>query len=184
MDKIKNNPNKRKIFSRILTVFTVAISLLAALLFFLGIKTRIDKSPVVLFGYSISIVVSPSMEPEINVGDLIVVKHVDVNFPKVGDNVVFKSLIKGLEGEQVVHKVVEKGEDEKGIYFVTKGVNNSEKDSELVRKENFVGVEIAHSSFWGAVIGFFTRGQTFLLFLIIVVSAYVLIINVIHILAE
>ncbi len=184
MDQMKNNPNKRKIFSKILTVFTVVISLLAALLFFLGIKTRIDKSPVVLFGYSISIVVSPSMEPEINVGDLIVVKHADVNFPKVGDNVVFKSRIKGLEGEQVVHKVVEKGEDEKGIYFVTKGVNNSEKDSELVRKENFVGVEIAHSSFWGAVIGFFTRGQTFLLFLIIVVSAYVLIINVIHILAE
>ena len=42
-----------------------------------------------LLGYQVFTVISGSMEPEYNVGDLIYVKKVDVNTIEVGDDITF-----------------------------------------------------------------------------------------------
>ncbi len=51
----------------------------------------------------------------------------DVN---VGDIISFKK-----NGDLIVHRVIEKGEDEKGVYFTTKGDNNNISDGKI-RIEN------------------------------------------------
>ncbi len=63
-----------------------------------------------LGGYTNGIKIIPSNPEQINIGDII-------TFEK--DNIL------------VIHRVVDKGEDEKGFWFVTKGDNNQETDGKI-----------------------------------------------------
>ncbi|MDN8988772.1 signal peptidase I, partial [Staphylococcus aureus] len=63
------------------------------------------------------------MEPEINTGDLAIVKSIDADDVKFGDIITFK-----YEGKVVTHRVVEKNEEG----FITKGDNNNSNDTEIV----------------------------------------------------
>jgi len=45
---------------------------------------------------------------------------------RTGDIVTFEQ-----EGELIIHRVIEKGEDEQGIYFITKGDNNQFPDGKV-----------------------------------------------------
>ncbi len=55
----------------------------------------------------------------------------------VGDIISYKS---DKLGGVVIHRVIEKGEDEKGTYFVVKGDNNPVSDPEKVRFDQVQGI--------------------------------------------
>lgn len=57
---------------------------------------------------------------------------------KAGDVISYQSSY-GL----VIHRVIEKGEDEEGVYYLVKGDNNSFKDPFKVRFEEVKGVVVA-----------------------------------------
>ena len=88
-----------------------------------------------LIGYQCYNVISPSMEPEYSVGDLLYVKKVDVNTVQVGDPITFI-----LNEDLVVatHRVVEI--DAENQRFYTKGDANEIADSEPVHFNNVIGV--------------------------------------------
>jgi len=69
----------------------------------------------------------PDSSEEINIGDII-------SFWSFADIENKKRL--------VVHRVIDKGSDEKGIYFITKGDNNPKKDKQKVRFEEVDSVLI------------------------------------------
>ena len=48
----------------------------------------------------------------------------------VGDIISFEQ-----NGDLIVHRVVEKSEDEEGVYFITKGDNNSASDGKIRFKD-------------------------------------------------
>ncbi len=79
-----------------------------------------------------------SMDPVIDTGaNGIEVKPSSPNDIKVGDIISFSSpLTDGL----VVHRIVDKGVDNKGVYFTTKGDNNPASDPGKVRFEDINGV--------------------------------------------
>lgn len=88
-----------------------------------------------LLGYRVFTVISGSMEPEYNVGDLIYVKKVDANTIKVGDDITFI-----LNEDLVVatHRVVRiDGEKQ---HFYTKGLANEIEDNDPVHFNNVIGV--------------------------------------------
>ncbi|MBW2979151.1 signal peptidase I [Candidatus Woesearchaeota archaeon] len=58
---------------------------------------------------------------------------------KIGDIISYKSELCDCI---VVHRVIGKGVDEKGFYFIVKGDNNPVKDPEKVRFEQIVGVVV------------------------------------------
>ena len=138
-------------------VFAIAAALFALFFSLLVFFAAAKGGNASVFGYSFSIVLSPSMEPEIMTGELIVVKAADITEVKIGENVVFTSVIVGMSGERVVHKAESIGEDEKGIFIVTKGVNNQSVDVDLVRENNFIGKEVFHSLLLGNAIAFLER---------------------------
>ena len=70
---------------------------------------------------STGVVITPSSEDKINVGDVITFRK---------------------DGELVVHRVVEKGYDGQGAYFVTKGDNNNVEDGKI-RFEDIESVLVA-----------------------------------------
>lgn len=88
-----------------------------------------------LMGYQVFTIISGSMEPEYNVGDLIYVKKVDPQTIKVGDDITF------ILNEDLViatHRVVRI--DTEKQHFYTKGLANEIEDSDPVHFNNVIGV--------------------------------------------
>jgi signal peptidase len=114
----------KKIWNVASTILVVAIVLCAV--FLMGSR---------LLGFKCYTVISGSMKPDYNVGDLIYVKDVDVNTIKVGDPITFI-----LNEDLVVatHRVVRI--DTENQRFYTKGDANEIEDSEPVHFKNVIGV--------------------------------------------
>ncbi|MBQ9486035.1 MAG: signal peptidase I [Clostridia bacterium] len=151
--------------------FTVSaiLFLIAIAVFGVSVRAKRENRAPTFFGYSFSIVVTNSMEPEIKVGELLVVKDADISDVKVGDYAVFTSLSEPIKGERVVHEVIAIDTDENGLYLTTKGINNPTQDAEPVRESNFIGKSAMHSAFLGAVFGFFTRIESAMLIAVLII---------------
>ena len=113
---------------KIWNITTTALVVLAVICAVFLMGTR-------LLGYRCYNVISGSMKPKYQVGDLIYVKKVPIESIKVGDDITFI-----LNEELVVatHRVVRIDEEKK--HFYTKGLANETEDSEPVHFNNVIGV--------------------------------------------
>ena len=115
---------EKKVWNIISTVLVILIVLCAV--FLMGSR---------LLGFQCFNVVSPSMEPEYGVGDLIYVKQVNPEYIKEGDVITFlvnEDLLVGT------HRVVRVDRENK--HFYTKGDANQVEDGEPVHYNNVIGV--------------------------------------------
>ena len=106
-------------------------------------------------------VTTGSMEPEIPVGSLAVVKHVDAASLTEGDVIAYEK-----DGAVVVHRVLEI--DAAAAEITTKGDANDVQDPRPVKYDEVIGVVTHHYDSLGAVMGFVTgqKGKILLLSLI------------------
>ena len=87
-----------------------------------------------LLGFKPTVIVSESMAPTFQVGDMLVVSPVDPSFIVVGDVIQF------TKGDAtIVHRVVEIQPFQGVFWFVTKGDANDAPDSELVSETEIIG---------------------------------------------
>lgn len=98
----------------------------------IGIRTFTDNPQPTVFGWSWSVVISGSMEPNISVNDL-VIAHRQGSYEEK-DIIVFKKA-----DTAVVHRIIEKNQDE----YITKGDNNNTPDQNPVKPEMVVGKVVA-----------------------------------------
>jgi signal peptidase I len=75
-----------------------------------------------------------SMAPQINIGDVAIIKKCGPNDVKVGDIIEYK-----MPDFTVVHRIIEIKQENGKFYFVTKGDNNSSKDKDLVTEDQLIG---------------------------------------------
>lgn len=97
-------------------------------------KSRPNSVPSV-FGYKPFVVLSGSMETEIYVGDLVIVKEVDSSTLKENDIIAFRN----SDNLVTTHRIVDVVNDKSGVCFETKGDNNNTKDDEIVCSNNIEG---------------------------------------------
>ena len=76
------------------------------------------------FGMGVGVVLSGSMEPDISIDDVIIVKKIEPQEYRKGDVVVYQS-----NRMLVVHEIIEISED--GKYVTTKGKANNDADSPI-----------------------------------------------------
>jgi signal peptidase len=88
-----------------------------------------------LFPLQPIVVISGSMRPALDVGDVVIIAKVPADTIKPGDIIQFRE----AEGVAVIHRVVEIHETEAGKFFITQGDANSEPDANPVIPENVVG---------------------------------------------
>lgn len=88
-----------------------------------------------LFGFEYKEILSGSMAPVLNVGDIVLISKSNMNEIQVGDIISYK-----LDENTIVHRVIEI--DEEGL--VTKGDAASEKDGIVVTEAEFGGKVIFH----------------------------------------
>ena len=86
-----------------------------------------------LLGFRVFNVISGSMTPKYNIGDLIYVQKVDPSEVKVGDDITF---VLNEELAVATHRVVEVNTEKR--YFVTQGLTNDTKDAPVLF-ENLIG---------------------------------------------
>lgn len=165
---MEKNKTKR-IFSFVGFFVSLAIFALALSVFILSFTSKSQNRPVELFGYSFAVVVTDSMEPEIKVGDMIIIKSCDIRDIKVGDNAVYIGQSGNFAGKSIVHKVIDVGADENGVWLQTQGIANKLPDPDLVRESFFIGVEKSHSAALGAFISFLRKPLNWLYIIIIIV---------------
>jgi signal peptidase I len=79
-------------------------------------------------------IASGSMEPEIDVGDVAIIKKCNANDISVGDVIEYQ-----MEGYTVVHRVIEKKQKNGEYFFKTKGDNNTTADNDEVNEDQLIG---------------------------------------------
>lgn len=90
--------------------------------------------------FSLYTIVSPSMEPQIKVYDVILnIKVDDKKDIKAGDVITFISTSNISYGMTVTHRVTEVINGKEGLEFKTKGDNNLTEDSDTAKAYNILG---------------------------------------------
>ena len=125
--------SEKKAIKVIGTVLRIVITVIASIIlgvnvYILNAKRLAGNQLPMPFGYGAAIVMSGSMSPALEVGDLVIVKEVSEEGKtaqedlSVGDVVIFE------DGESfVIHRVIEKNESQKT--FTTKGDYNNAADA-------------------------------------------------------
>lgn len=120
----------------------VILVLLALFLAYYTINTKLYASRGEKFEPFVSLytIVSGSMEPNINVWDVVISKKVksptDI---KVGDVITFTSTSSISRGMIVTHRVMEVKKTDQGYVYKTKGDNNLSPDSAYAEYNNVIG---------------------------------------------
>ena len=116
-------------------ILTLIFSLLLSVVAFY--QTDYDGLIAKIFGIGILKVESGSMEPEISIGDIIIIKECEQY--KINDIITYK-----VDNQYLVtHRIVEGN----GNSFVTKGDNNNAIDNKKIAKESIEGKVIYKSNF-------------------------------------
>ena len=115
----------------LLLLFLTAATLL---IFIFQAKGNIEKVPSV-FGYKALTILSNSMQPEFNAGDVILI---DNNLePKVNDVVTYKH----PDGIMITHRIIGTVKKNSEVFFITKGDNNNVDDQILIPRRNIYGIK-------------------------------------------
>ena len=74
------------------------------------------------------------MEKEISVGDVAIIQKCKGDDVNVGDIIEYQ-----MEGYTVIHRIIEKKQENGEFHFVTKGDNNEKDDAEIVTTDMIIG---------------------------------------------
>lgn len=165
----------KKVISIISWVLSGLLFIFALFILITGITSAKQGKPLKLFGYSYSVVVTDSMEPTINVNDIIVIKDCEFDELEVGDIIVFYNPI---ENKNISHRIYNILEDNS---IETKGDNpRNSVDSFKVTEEYYLGKVSDYGKFLG--IGkLIVNGKTFFFIVLILIFLYVIISETINI---
>ena len=123
-----------KISYNLLIVLCVLLILVIAL-------QRITDSSGSLAGYRIFRVVTGSMIPQYDVGEVVICKETEGTEIKVGDDIVYKGSSGTLRGKIIMHEVIEIEKNENNnLIFHAKGISNTKEDPDQIREDQIYGV--------------------------------------------
>ena len=156
-----------KIFSRIMAVISVVIFIFGLTIFVSVLRASAGKAPSV-FGFSVLQVTSGSMEPEIPVGGIVIVRRVKPDSLKVGDVISFYSNDIDISGKVNTHRIIEIKQSESGEkIFRTKGDANEYADTAAVFEIDLVGKMIMNLGSVGGSVFDVLRNPTIILIFIV-----------------
>ncbi|MDD5980091.1 MAG: signal peptidase I [bacterium] len=180
--KIKYNDIMEKDIVKFTIGFIKAvIAIFIVLIMALIMIQKFSNNNLSLGGYRLFTIVTGSMEPKYNVGDMVLAKEVKASDIEVYDDVVYNGKEDDFAGKIVAHQVIKK-EMKNGKYsFVTKGIANPTEDP-VISEDQIIG-KIIYKTY---VLSFISKivnnvyGFYFLLFVPIVVLVFIEIIKIIE----
>lgn len=117
-----------KLFKIMWKVFKVLIWILVILIVSVIAVQRFSNNKLTVANYSVYTVVTESMVPKYNVGDMILAKKVDTSILKVGDDIVYLGNSGSFTDKIVTHQIISIDDNNGVRMFHTKGIANSIED--------------------------------------------------------
>lgn len=122
-----------KIFN-ILLLSIISLFLICLMFYVISGKIAEKKGKTPLFGFYT--IISPSMEPNINVYDVVLVKKTNINKLKKGDVITFYSTNNYFGDTPITHRIVN---IDNRASITVKGDHNEKADNEKVIPKNIIG---------------------------------------------
>lgn len=156
----------KRIAGILISVVLWAVILLAALFAFTTLATKDTNHVASLAGYTPLSVVSDSMSPTFDAGDLIIIRKCDPAGLQTGDIVTFHTIINN-EFSLNTHRIAEIQEDGGARSYVTKGDNNEIADIHMITDGDIVGKFVTRLPKFGRVVDFLSGSMGFLLVIVL-----------------
>ena len=155
--KKQRNGNAAAVLSNVVGIFLIVLVLL------LMVPSLLPR----IMGYQTYNVISGSMEPELPVGCLVLVKAISPEMVKEDDIIVFH------RGDSIItHRVVEVQKEER--QFITKGDANESRDTTPIPYQDLVGIVTHHYAGLGRLMGFLSSVPGKILLIGFVIAGVVL----------
>lgn len=161
VESIKKRKQRIEQIKKIMAVILVILVYNLILVF---ISSDTFNNGMGIFGYKAYIITSTSMEPSINLGDVVIVKKCKENKLQTGDIITFKT-----KNEIITHRIL-KIEDN-GLLpntYSTKGDNNNIEDIEKVTYSNIEGKKVVVIPYLGKIIMMIDNKIIFLIIVLII----------------
>ncbi len=156
-EETRNKKEKKKnVFKTIWNIISRTLLIAIIILFLVTLIRSIVFNKTDVFGYRIYLIMSGSMEPEINVKDAVITKETD-DLQK-GDIIAFQT------GNTVtVHRIANVITKENHNLYQTKGDNNNVEDANLVAQSQVRGKYVGKISGVGNIVMFLKQNIIFVL---------------------
>lgn len=148
------------------SVILWAVILLAALFAFTTLATKDANHVASVAGYTPLSVVSDSMAPTFDAGDLIIIRKCTPADLKVDDIVTFHTIINN-EYSLNTHRIAEIQDKDGARSYVTKGDNSAIADVHMITDGDIVGKYVARLPKFGKVVDFLSSSIGFLLVIVL-----------------
>ena len=138
----------KKVIKYVLNGFAILFFALTAYIIIATVGALAQNKQANIFGYSMSVVATDSMEDTIMVGDFVIYDYRSYDELEVGDIVVFDYIGSNslLQGKKIVHRIYE--ELPNGD-FITRGDHYDTSDDDPLNEDNYIGKVVLYTSFFG-----------------------------------
>lgn len=147
----------KQVLRKIRNIFSIVLLVLLVLLVVYITAQRFLGHAPTLFGYQVLRVSSGSMEPKLNIGDVILSKEVTAQELNTGDIITYKGTQGAVAGKLVTHAVTQApyvGED--GLYRIqTQGISEGAPPDPLITQTQLVGRMVCVIPFINYLYNFF-----------------------------
>lgn len=134
---------------------------------------RISGNSPHLFGYRMLRVATDSMEPELKVGSIILVKNTDPAELKKGDVITYHCEKGPLAGQLITHQIAYEPYEKDGkFYFTTRGIKAGAPDDAEIDDDQIVGKVLYKIPVLGSLYDFFSSKLGLFAIIALIVIAF------------
>lgn len=136
----------KKTLKIILNIAYQILTIMCVILTIIIVLQKATNSNKTIFGYRIFRVVTGSMEPEYDIGEVVICKEVDSKDIKVGDDIVYLGRYGEYNGKIIMHEVTSIERDENNnLNFHAKGLHTASVEDPQIGISQIFGVVILKS---------------------------------------
>lgn len=118
-----------KIIRTIWSIIRTIVSIILIGIIVIVLTQRVSNNKMSIVGLRIFNVITRSMVPEYEVGDVLLTRWIDPSEIQVGDDITYQGTEESFKDKIVTHRVIMTKKTEEGFYiFQTQGIANDEPD--------------------------------------------------------
>lgn len=140
-DKEARKKLTKKIINIVLKIMYQILIIFCVLLTMVIVLQKVTNGNKSIAGYRLFRVITGSMIPEYDVGEVVIARETNPNEIKVGDDIVYQGNFGEYNGKIIMHKVTQIDKNEDGtLTFHAKGLHSASVEDPLIRANQIYGV--------------------------------------------
>ncbi len=162
-----------KVFKKILSILGTILLVILLAVVVVMFNARLSGEAPSVFGYQVFRVSSGSMEPELMIGDVILIKEAEPQDIQKGDIVTYKGEEGDLDDKFITHKVIEDPQLVDGRYvFHTQGIYEGAVPDPDWYEDQLLGEFVCKIPFIDSVYSFFLKPYGLITFVLVIIVLF------------